>query len=121
MFTKALIAALVIFIAQIDNNFTHMWTYRPVVLGPLMGLALGNLSIGLEVGATVELMFLATVWVGTATPPNETLSTAIAAALACVTGNVSVAIATALPLALLGSGIITLRNTVLTVFTMHQY
>lgn len=118
---QALIAGLVIFLVQVDNNFTHMWTYRPVVLGAIMGAALGNLSIGLEVGATVELMFLATVWVGTATPPNETLSTAIAAALACVTGNVSVAIATALPLALLGGGIITLRNTALTVFTSKQY
>ena len=117
----ALIASLVTFIAWTDNSFTHMWLYRPIVMGPLMGLCMGNLPIGLEVGATIELMFLATVWVGTATPPNETLSTGIATALAVTTGDVALAIATALPLALLGTALVTFRNTVCTVFTMHRY
>lgn len=121
MLSYALIASLVTFIAWTDNSFTHMWLYRPIVMGPLMGLLMGNLAIGLEVGATVELMFLATVWVGTATPPNETLSCGIATALAITTGNVTLAIATALPLALLGTALVTFRNTVCTVFTMHQY
>lgn len=121
LLTQALIASLIMFIAWTDNQFTHVWLYRPIVMGPLMGLCMGNLAIGLEVGATIELMFLATVWVGTATPPNETLSCGIATALAITTGDVTLAIATALPLALLGTALVTLRNTVCTVFTMHRY
>lgn len=121
LLTQAIIASLVMYIAWIDNNFTHVWTYRPIVLGPLMGLCMGNLSIGLEVGATVELMYLATVWVGTATPPNETLAAGIGTALAVVTGDTTVAIAAAIPIGVLGGSLVTLRQTVLDVFTLKMY
>ena len=121
LLTQAIIASLVMWVVWTDYDFIHVWTYRPIVLGPLMGLCLGNLQIGLEVGATVELMFLATVWVGSATPPNEILSTGIATALAVVTGDVTIAIASALPIAILGSALVTFQNTVLNVITMQRF
>ena len=121
LLTQALIASLVMFIVWLDYEWIHVWTYRPIVLGPLMGLALGNLEIGLEVGATVELMFLATVWVGSAVPPNEILSTGIATALAVATGDATVAIATALPIAILGSALLTFRNTFMNTFAMQRF
>lgn len=52
LLTQALIASLVMFIVWLDYEWVHVWTYRPIVLGPLMGICLGNLQIGLEVGAT---------------------------------------------------------------------
>ena len=121
LLTQALIASLVMFIVWLDYEWIHVWTYRPIVLGPLMGLVLGNLEIGLEVGATVELMFLATVWVGSAVPPNEILSTGIATALAVATGDATVAIATALPIAILGSALLTFRNTFMNTFAMQRF
>lgn len=121
LLTQALMASLVMFLVWLDYEWIHVWTYRPIVLGPLMGLALGNLEIGLEVGATVELMFLATVWVGSAVPPNEILSTGIATALAVATKDVTVAIATALPIAILGSALLTFRNTFMNTFAMQNF
>lgn len=121
LLTQALIASLVMFIVWLDYEWVHVWTYRPIVLGPLMGLCLGNLQIGLEVGTTVELMFLATVWVGSAVPPNEILSTGIATALAVTTKDATVAIATALPIAILGSALLTFRNTFMNTFAMQHF
>lgn len=119
--TQAIIASVVMFIAWLDYEWVHVWTYRPIVLGPLMGLALGNLQIGLEVGATVELMFLATVWVGSAIPPNEILAAGIATALAVVTGDVSVGVASALPIAIIGSSLVTLRYSFLNTFALNRF
>ena len=118
---QSLIAAAVMFLVWLDYEWVHIWTYRPIVLGPLMGLCLGNLQIGIEVGATIELMFLATVWVGSAVPPNEILSTGIATALAVTTKDATVAIATALPIAVLGSALLTFRNTFMNTFAMQRF
>ena len=119
--SQAIIASLVMFLVWLDYEWVHVWTYRPIVLGPLMGLALGNLQIGLEVGATVELMFLATVWVGSAIPPNEILAAGIATALAVTTGNVSVGIASAIPISVIGSSLVTLRYSFLNTFALNRF
>ena len=119
--TQAIIASIVMFLVWLDYEWIHIWTYRPIVLGPLMGLALGNLQIGLEVGATVELMFLATVWVGSAIPPNEILAAGIATALACVTGNVSVGIASAIPIGVIGASLVSIRYSFLNTFALSRF
>lgn len=117
---KAILLALLVWVLFIDKYVTQLFSYRPIVVGPLVGLLLGNVRAGIEVGAIVELMFLGQVYVGTALPPEETFSTAVAAAFACITGNVPVAVATALPLAILGQQVLQFRNMVLSVWTGHR-
>lgn len=102
MFIKALLTALIVALAFNDRVFCHFFLYRPIVIGPLVGLVFGNLSMGLQVGVSVEIMFLAVVWVGTAVPPDETLSAAFATAIACATGSAEAGIATALPISFVG-------------------
>ena len=70
---------------------------------------MGNLRMGLEVGCIIELMFLGQIFVGTALPPEETFSTGIAAAFACISGNTAVALATS-HLAILGQMAMYFRN-----------
>ena len=101
LLVQALVLTLVTWLMFFDKYCTQFFTYRPVVIGPIVGLIMGNFEIGLQVGCIVELMFLGQVFVGTALPPEETFSTILAAAFACIANSTEVALATALPLACL--------------------
>lgn len=74
LFMQALLTSIVTWIGFLDKAFLHTFLYRPIVIGPLVGLVFGDLSMGLQVGVSVELMFLAVIFVGTAIPPDETIS-----------------------------------------------
>ena len=86
-FVTALLVGLWVTWAIIDEQTLQLQTTRPIITGPVVGLICGDLQTGLIVGATVELMFLATIFVGTAVPPDPTLSSAIATALAIYSGR----------------------------------
>lgn len=78
LLVKAVLVALVTWLTFFDKYCTQFFTYRPIVIGPIIGLIMGDLKMGLMVGCTIELMFLGQVFVGTALPPEETFSTIIA-------------------------------------------
>lgn len=117
---QCILLALFTWLTFIDKYCTQMFTYRPVVAGAIVGLIMGDFSIGLQVGCIIELMFLGQVFVGTALPPEETFSTILAAAFACVSGSTEVALATAIPIAILGQMGMYLRNIVLCTWTGHR-
>ncbi len=69
----------------------------------------------------MELMFLAVIFVGTAVPPNPTISTAIATGIAILAGGgTDIAVATALPVSFIGQVAETVQNSVINVFFMHR-
>ena len=71
-------------------------------MGPLIGLLLGDLPMGLQVGATLELAFMGTQAIGAALPPEITAGGILGTAFAITSGNgVDAAIALALPIATL--------------------
>ena len=74
MFIEALLTSIIVWLGFLDKAFLHTFLYRPIVIGPLVGLVFGDLTMGLQVGCAVELMFLAVIFVGTAIPPDETIS-----------------------------------------------
>lgn len=116
----SLLIALWVTWGIIDEQTIQLQTTRPIITGPVVGLICGDLQTGLIVGAMVELMFLATVFVGTAVPPDPTLAAAIATAFACAAGgNTDLAVATALPIALIGQIITTLQYTVVNIALLH--
>lgn len=55
---QAFALGILAFIAGLDmfNGLTHM--HRPVVLGPLVGLILGDLHTGILTGGTLELVWM---------------------------------------------------------------
>ena len=120
LFLQSLLTSIIVWIGFLDKAFLHTFFYRPIVIGPMVGLVFGDLGTGLEVGAAVELMFLAVIFVGTAIPPDETVSAGLAAALACATGSVEVGIATALPISFVGQIFRQTRNSTIYEFTQRQ-
>lgn len=76
---------------------------RPLVLGPLVGLILGDLQTGIIIGASLELVMMGVVGIGSATPP-DTVSGSILATVFAISAklDVSAAVALALPIATLG-------------------
>lgn len=55
---------------------------RPIVAGPVTGFLLGDVWVGLQVGALVELLWLGRLPVGAAIPPDDTQVTVAATVLA---------------------------------------
>lgn len=115
---KALLVSFVTWLAVMDKDFLSTFFYRPICVGPVIGLIFGNLQCGLEVGVALELMFLAMVYVGTAIPPDEILSCSLATAFACMSGgDAQIGIAMAMPVAIIGEIMRQFRTAILFTWT----
>ena len=72
---------------------------RPVVLGPLVGLVLGDFTQGVIIGASIELAFMGVMYIGGAMPVNALAGGVIATAVAIKSGTgVEAALAIAMPI-----------------------
>ena len=97
---QALLLGLLGGIGIWDGRVGGMWMIdRPLVLGPLVGLILGDFTTGIIVGGSLELIMMGVVGIGSATPPDAILATAFAIVSKL---DVSAAVALALPIASLG-------------------
>lgn len=75
---------------------------RPLVLGPLVGWALGDLQQGIVIGATLELIFMGNIKVGAAIPPDVITGGVLGTAFAIQSGKgAAIALALAIPISLL--------------------
>lgn len=121
IFLQATLVALFVTIAFIDSHTFQTHIFRPIVVGPMVGLIMGDVATGFTVGVSVELMFLAVIFVGTALPPDPTISTAIATAVAIMGGGgAELAVATALPISFIGQIASTFQNSIINVWFMHR-
>ena len=76
---------------------------RPIVIGPLVGLILGDLHTGIIVGASLEAVFMGVVNIGGASAAEPGIATAVGAAFAIMLGKEpEVALTLALPIGILG-------------------
>ena len=57
---------------------------RPIVVGPIIGVALGDIPLGLAVGVLFEVLWLRRPPIGGFIAPDVTFSTAIASAVAII-------------------------------------
>lgn len=120
MLIKAILVAIWVTWAFIDEHTLQLQTTRAIITGPVVGAILGDPHTGLIVGATVEMMFLGAVFVGTAVAPDVTLASAWATAFAVAAGgDTSVAIASALAVAILGQTMSTLQFSFVNVAILH--
>jgi fructoselysine and glucoselysine-specific PTS system IID component len=75
---------------------------RPLVLGPLVGLVLGDLSQGVIIGAELELIFMGNIKVGAAIPPDVITGGVLSTAFAILSGKgPAIALALAIPISIL--------------------
>jgi len=74
LFVAGVVAALVAAVAAVERKGAlQLMLSRPLVLGPLLGWALGDAQGGLVIGIPLELLFLGGVNLGGSLPDNETL------------------------------------------------
>ena len=91
---------------------------RPIVIGPLVGLLLGDLHTGVIIGASLEAVFMGVVNIGGASAAEPGIATAVGTAFAIMLGKGSeVALTLALPIGILGLQI----KTVLYIFIVGMF
>ena len=106
MMLKAFLLGCIAFLGKCDLATGTNQLQRPIILGPLVGLVLGDLDAGIKIGATLELAFLGSYSVGAFIPPNVIVGGVLGTAFAIVTGKgPAVAFTMAFPIALLAVAI----------------
>ena len=61
MMLKAFLLGCIAFLGKCDLATGTNQLQRPIILGPLVGLVLGDLDAGIKIGATLELAFLGSI------------------------------------------------------------
>lgn len=109
MLVEAILIALWAGIIGIDLyvGLTHI--HRPVVTGLVVGLILGDVTTGLIVGGTLELIWMGMVPLAGAQPPNVVIGGVIGTAFGIIAGqDPNVAVGVAIPFAVAVQALITL-------------
>jgi fructoselysine/glucoselysine PTS system EIID component len=84
--------------------FGDMFLERPIILGPIVGLILGDFQTGLFIGAQLELIFMGVALIGGTAPANMAVGAVLGTAFAITLGEgLEGAILIALPGAVLGA------------------
>lgn len=103
---QALLVGLIAAFGTFDTALGTSMIQRPIVLGPLVGLALGDLETGLLIGANLELLFMGAISIGAYIPPDIITAGVLATAFAISTNSgLEAAYALAMPLGLAALGI----------------
>ena len=99
---EALLIALIAAIGVMDYQMGTLYIFRPIVLGPLVGVVLGDVQQGLVIGANLELFFMGAISVGAYVPPDTIVGGVLGTAFAISLGQgPEVAMTLAMPIALL--------------------
>lgn len=100
MLVQAILVALIAGFANFDYQLGTLYAFRPIVTCPLVGLVLGDLTAGLAIGASLELLFMGNISIGAYVPPDEKVGSILACAFAITLGQgTEAAIALAMPIA----------------------
>lgn len=102
MLVEALLIALVTYIAKFFSLSFANLQMRPIILGPIVGLVLGDLEQGIIMGAALEAVFLGVFGVGGSLPSDTEMGAIIGTSFAILMGkDVGTAVALAVPVGLI--------------------
>jgi fructoselysine and glucoselysine-specific PTS system IID component len=102
-----LLIALIAMFGHSEDFLGTTLLSRPLVLGPLVGLVLGDLNQGVIIGATLELIFMGNIKVGAAIPPDVITGGVLGTAFAIISGKgPAIALAIAVPVSILAEMLI---------------
>lgn len=100
MLVQAIIIGIIAMAVTFEWCIGSCLLTRPIVTGVLIGIAMGNLKMGIIMGATLELAFIGAVTLGAAVPPDVITGGILGAAFAISTGKgANVALTLAFPVA----------------------
>lgn len=117
--TQAFLVALAVFLCVGGAELIGFsMLNRPIVVGALVGLFLGDLQTGVVIGASLEAVFMGVVNIGGASAAEPGIATAVGTAFAILLGKgAEVALTLALPIGILGLQI----KTVLYIFIVGMF
>jgi len=102
MLTTYLLITLIVMFGHLEDFMGTSMLCRPLVLGPLVGLVLGDMTQGIMIGATLELVFMGNIKVGAAIPPDIITGGVLGTAFAIMSVKGSeIALALAIPISIL--------------------
>lgn len=111
-FAQIIIITIITGLVGIDCYMEVFQTYRPLILGTIIGLVMGDIKTGLIIGATFEMMWMGLMPIGGAVPPNMVIGTVIGVVFGIASGKgADVAIGFGVPFAVLMQGIVILMYT----------
>lgn len=118
MLTQALLLGLIAGIGILDSRlYGVLMLERPLVLGALVGLVLGDFKTGIIIGAQLELIWMGIAGIGSSTPPDVVTGGVLGTAFAILSGKgPEVALALAVPIAVLAQSLGVLVRVVNTYF-----
>jgi len=115
-----LLTVIAIFAHSSHKFFGDAFLNRPIVVAPLVGLALGDFHTGLIMGGTLELTWMGVMYLGLSCPADVTTGAIIGTAFAILSGSdVSVALTISIPAGILSAYVMT-GTDVLSSFAMHK-
>ena len=98
-FMTALLCALVYWFVCWFDDYAGTALSRPIVLGPITGLVLGDIQTGVIMGASLEAVYMGVSPIGTVMSSNTRLSTVLGVALAINSGlDMEAALALVVPI-----------------------
>jgi PTS system mannose-specific IID component len=107
MLVAYLLITLIVMFGHLEDFLGAALLSRPLVLGPLVGLVLGDLTQGIIIGATLELIFMGNIKVGAAIPPDVITGGVLGTAFAIMSGKgPAIALAIAVPISILAEMVI---------------
>lgn len=122
MIGKALLVAVAYYLIYYINQAIGVWQFnRPIIVGPIIGLLLGDLQTGIILGGTFESVFLGVIAVGGAIPADALVSATIGTSTAILTGaSNSDALAIAVPVAALALITLQIMYSITALFIPHM-
>lgn len=117
MLMQAVLLSILASLLSIEWMNGHFGFSRPLVAGMLTGIVLGDMTQGIIIGASLQLIFMGINGVGAAVPPDQTIGTIIATAFAILTGQgTEIALTLAIPVAVAAQALDILGRTFTTIF-----
>lgn len=115
-----IVLLIVAFLAGVDVILDEWELAQPIIACTLVGLAFGNVTAGFMLGASLQLIALGWMNIGSAIPPDAALASIVSAILVCGPADLGIknGIAIAIPLAIAGQLLNIIVRTI-TVFMSH--
>lgn len=82
---QGILLSVLAMIGGLDFWLEIFYIHRPIIMGTLAGLILGNLTLGVIIGGTIELVFAGLTSAGGTQPPNPVLTSIMAVVFAHTT------------------------------------
>ena len=124
---QIILVTLVAFVAGMASVLDERQFHRPLVACTLTGIALGNPTVGIMVGGSLELLALGWMNVGAAMAPDSALASTVSTIIAVASvgdasstkSAIAAAIGVAVPLAVAGQALTIFVRTI-AIFFAHQ-